>query len=69
MSELHPDCPSCLRPLGRRYVAVDALLSAVRDDLALHDNTGDPFDEGYKQALSDVHGVVAALSEEGERDA
>ena len=48
-----------------QVVAVDALLSAIRGDLALHDNTGDPLDEGYKLALADIEAILAAaLSEE-----
>jgi hypothetical protein len=60
VSELHPDCPSCLRPLGRRYVAVDALTDAF--NRALVAQVGDP--QSFDRFRRVFDAAVDALSEE-----
>lgn len=52
--------PHLERATNREQRIVKAL-----DDLALHDRTGDPYDEGYSAALADIR---AALAEPKEQD-
>lgn len=43
---------------------VEGVLNAIQEgivELELHDDTGDPHDEGYRQALSDVRKVVSRI--------
>ncbi len=43
-------------------------LAAKLDDMELHDDTGDPRDEGYMAAVNELREALAAADKEGEPD-